>query len=295
MSGGRHHSQALDSHGYRDSTRPLPARRFLGNRYVYSVLSQRAGGLSIGVNLNPDQRCNFDCLYCEIDRSHHAGKAGVRVAVLVEELERMLDLVHRGRQDELGYVGMPAEFLVLKEVAISGDGEPTLCPNFREALKAIVGVRQHHPIGRFKIVLITNAIGLGISKVREGISLLGKDDEIWAKLDAGSQDYMNIVNRPGISIELILKSIRDLARVRPVVIQSLFPLIDGQEPSEREIEMYARNLRQLKDEGACIKLVQIYSAHRPAMNEQCGHLPLRTLSKIAQTVREISGLSAEVF
>ncbi len=295
MSEGRSSRSPSPVAGCRDPARPLPLRHFLDNRYVYSVLSQRAGGLSIGINLNPDQRCNFDCIYCEIDRSRPRGKPGVNVPVLVEELERMLDRVQAGRQDEMGHAGAPAELLALKEVAISGDGEPTLCPNFREALQAVAAVRQRHAAGPFKIVLITNAIGLGIPRVREGILRLADSDEIWAKLDAGSQDYMNAVNRPGISIELILRSIRDLARVRPVIIQSLFPLIDGREPPQREIEMYARNLRQLRDEGARIPLVQVYSAHRPAVNAQCGHLPLRTLSRIAQTVREISGLCVEVF
>jgi len=34
------------------------------NRYVYAVLSRRSGGVSIGINLNPDKVCNFDCIYC---------------------------------------------------------------------------------------------------------------------------------------------------------------------------------------------------------------------------------------
>ena len=37
---------------------------FLDNRFVYAVISSRAHGLSLGVNLNPDKLCNYDCLYC---------------------------------------------------------------------------------------------------------------------------------------------------------------------------------------------------------------------------------------
>lgn len=43
-------------------------REFLGNRFVYAVISQRAHGLSIGINLNPNKACNFDCAYCEVNR-----------------------------------------------------------------------------------------------------------------------------------------------------------------------------------------------------------------------------------
>ena len=35
-------------------------RDFLGNRFVYAVISSRAGGLSLGVTVNPDKRCNFE-------------------------------------------------------------------------------------------------------------------------------------------------------------------------------------------------------------------------------------------
>jgi wyosine [tRNA(Phe)-imidazoG37] synthetase (radical SAM superfamily) len=274
---------------------PLPSRRFHGNRYVYTVLSQRAGGLSVGINLNPDQRCNFDCIYCEIDRDGRRAPRGVHLPTLLHELEQMLELVRARCSAQLGYDGIPPELLDLKEVALSGDGEPTLCPNFREALEAVLELRDRQGPHGFKIVVITNAIGLGFPRVRDGIAQLAESDEVWAKLDAGTQAYMDAVNRPGISIEIILRGIRDLARLRPVVIQSLFPLIDGREPSVEEIRAYAENLRHLKGEGARISLVQIYSAHRPAARAACGHLPLRSLSRIAQTVREIAGLRAEVF
>lgn len=274
---------------------PLPARRFHGNRYVYTVLSQRAGGLSVGINFNPDQRCNFECIYCEIERTRRGGARGVQIPVMLDELDAMLTRARRGDLAELGYDGVPPELLELKEVAISGDGEPTLCPNFREALEAICDLREERCRPSFKIVLITNSIGLGFPRVREGIARLEDSDEVWAKLDAGTQAYMDLVNQPGISIDVILRSIRDLARLRPVVIQSLFPMIDGREPPESEIEAYAQNLLELKQEGARIPLVQIYSSHRPAIEAKCGHLPLRTLSRIAQRVREISGLEAEVF
>jgi hypothetical protein len=79
------------------------------------------------------------------------------------------------------------------------------------------------------------------------------------------------------------------------VIQSLFPLLNGQEPPPEEIELYVSRLQKLKNDGARISLVQIYSAHRPSHHPECGHLPLKSLSRIAQRVREMTGLPAEVF
>ncbi|MDD5200497.1 MAG: hypothetical protein PHC88_11930 [Terrimicrobiaceae bacterium] len=270
-------------------------RNFLGNEFVYCVISQRAGGLSIGINMNPDQRCNFDCIYCEVDRSRRGGPSRVKVGLMIAELERLLTMVHAGRLRDLGYQPTQPELLPFKGVALSGDGEPTLCPNFRQVAEAIVHLRARREFPFFKIVLITNATGLHLPDIRAGIASFGAGDEIWAKLDAGTQAYMNAVNRPRASIKLVLKNIRDLARTRPVVIQSLFPSINGAEPPADEIAAYAGRLRDLKEAGAQIPLVQIYSAHRPAMDANCTHLPLRALSKIARTIRETTGLNAEVF
>jgi len=80
-----------------------------------------------------------------------------------------------------------------------------------------------------------------------------------------------------------------------VVIQSLFPAIHGEEPPFDEIREYCLRLKELKAGGAQIFLVQIYSAARPRVNAEWGHLPLRVLSQIAQMVRQTTGLRAEVF
>jgi hypothetical protein len=98
-----------------------------------------------------------------------------------------------------------------------------------------------------------------------------------------------------VPLERILSNVLALARQRPVVIQSLFPSINGEEAPADEIQQYANRLLELKNQGAMISLVQIYSATRPTENSECGHLPLKTLSRIAHTVRQVSGLKAEVF
>ncbi|MEN9575255.1 MAG: hypothetical protein RL514_3110 [Verrucomicrobiota bacterium] len=271
-------------------------RDFLGNRFVYAVISPRARGLSVGVNLNPDHRCNFDCAYCEVDRTDPARAAGLDVPVMLEELERTLALVQSGElRARPRYQRVPPGLLELRQVTLSGDGEPTWCPNFVEVVEAVVHLRARRRFPFFKLVLITNASGLDRPEVARALELLTPSDEVWAKLDAGTQDYMNRVNRPDCSLEKIQANILALARQRPVVIQSLFPALHGQGPSALEIEAYAQRLAELKDAGAQISLVQIYSATRPPAHPECSHLPLRTLSDIAQRVREVSGLRAEVF
>ncbi len=271
-------------------------RDFSDNRFVYTVISARARGLSVGVNMNPDQHCNFDCLYCEVKRGEPSGESRLDVPVMIGELKRTLESIRSGGLRERPcYQSAPPELLELRHVALSGDGEPTLCPNFSDAVEAIVQLRACGSLPHFKLVLITNASGLDRPEVVEGLRLLTPRDEVWAKLDAGTQGYMDRVNRPDCPIERILSNILSLAAKRPVVVQSLFPSINGQVPAVGEVEAFAQRLRELKEAGAQIPLVQIYSATRPTAHSACSHLALRPLSQIARRVREVSGLKAEVF
>jgi wyosine [tRNA(Phe)-imidazoG37] synthetase (radical SAM superfamily) len=269
---------------------------FLGNRFVYAVISQRAHGLSIGINLNPDKRCNFDCVYCEVNRKVPARDTAVDLDVLAVELENLLTLTYQGKLRQFPYFQtVPQELLTLKEVALSGEGEPTLSPQFAEIVRELIHVRSAGKFPFFKVVLITNTSGLDLPEVRQGLQLLTSRDEIWAKLDAGTQEYMNAVNGPGLNLHKVLANILLVGRQRPIIIQSLFPLLKGKEPPPEEIELYVAHLQHLKEEGARIGLVQVYSAHRPSYQSDCGHLPLKALSRIAHRVREVTGLRAEVF
>lgn len=269
-------------------------RDFLNNRFVYTVVSARARGLSVGVNMNPDKNCNFNCVYCEVHRNGEPREELV-VNQMAEELKATLALVRAERlRERPWYRNLPDELLQLRHVALSGDGEPTLSPKFSEALQAVVHVRA---LGGFpfKLVLITNGTGLDLPHVLNGLRHFTRSDEIWIKLDGGTHAYLNKVNRSDIPLEKILSNILLVGRQRPVVIQSLFPAFQGEEPPLEEIEQYARRLSEMKEGGADIRLVQIYSATRPSAASQCGHLPLKVLSRIAQTVRQSTGLRTEVF
>lgn len=271
-------------------------RDFLGNRFVYAVISQRAHGLSVGVNLNPEGYCNFDCVYCEVKHSQAQGEKPVDVNALSLELTSLLDLVRQDKLRDLPrFRKFPAELLQLKAIALSGDGEPTLSPNFDQAVEAVLRVRSQLP--RFvKIVLISNTAGLFLPHVQPGWRQLALEDEIWLKLDAGSQKYLKRLNQPvDMTLQNVMANILRIGRERPIVIQSLFPLLNQDEPQPEEIDSYIHRLQELMAGGAQISLVQIYSAHRPAQNAGCGHLPLNSLSAIARRVREQTRLRAEVF
>jgi wyosine [tRNA(Phe)-imidazoG37] synthetase (radical SAM superfamily) len=244
--------------------------------------------------MNPNRTCNFECSYCEVDRRLPVTEKHLLVDVMAAELHRTLQAVRQGHlRSRPWYHSLPAELLQLRHVGLSGDGEPTLAPNFVEAVQAVVRVRALG--GFFKIVLLTNGTGLDQPEVLRGTDILTRSDEIWIKLDGGTQAFLDKVNHSKVPLEKILSNILLIGRQRPVVIQSLFPAINGDEPPLDEIQEYVLRLKELKAGGAQISLVQIYSAARPGVQPEWGHLPLRVLSQIAQSVRHGAGLRTEVF
>src|SRR5262245_30795508 len=189
------------------STLPLHtdhARLFEHNRFVYPVLSRRSGGISIGVNLNPDKICNFDCIYCQVDRRSESETRFVETDQLLDELRSTLDLVISGRiYDSPKFNDVPAHLRRLNDIAFSGDGEPTTYKNFDELIERCAEVKREaelriadcglriendrpqsanrNPKSEIKMVLITNASMFHRPHVQRGLAILDENNgEIWA-------------------------------------------------------------------------------------------------------------------
>src|SRR5437762_3861086 len=119
------------------------SRQFADFTFVYPVISRRARGLSIGVNLNPDKVCNFDCVYCCVDRTVPATIREVDLEVLREELKHMLELVKSGELfQQSPFDATPAHLRRLNDIAFSGDGEPTSFPQFEQACELSASLLQ---------------------------------------------------------------------------------------------------------------------------------------------------------
>lgn len=259
------------------------------NRYVYAVLSRRSGGGSIGVNLNPDKVCNFDCIYCQVDRTTPGRTPRVDLGILERELRDVLAMARSGVLfARPPFAGIPERLRKVKDIAFSGDGEPTTYPRFREAVEIAVRAKEEAGLGHLKLVVITNATMFHRPKVKETLAFLDHHNgEIWAKLDAGTEAYYHLVDVTTISLRQVLENILDAARLRPLVIQSLFMKVHGVGPDRSEIAAYCDRLREIVAEGGKISLVQVYTvARRPA---QPTVTPLSTaeVDAIAHAVRAI--------
>ena len=284
----------------KDTAHPLHAlhqRTFRTNRFVYPVLSRRSGGISLGVNLNPDKICNFDCIYCQVDRTRQSETRLVEMDALLVELEAMLRLVSSGELYESDeFAATPAPLRRLNDIAFSGDGEPTTYRNFDEIIAACAAVKDRLALERVKMVLITNASMFHRPHVERGLEILdAHQGEIWAKLEAGTDVYYHLVERTPIPFHQILDNITAAARLRPLVIQSLFMRIAGEPPSTAELDAFCDRLNEITAAGGKLKLVQLYTVARKPAESFVTPLTDAEVDSLAALVTQRTGLPTASF
>lgn len=268
------------------------ARIFESNRFVYPVISRRSGGLSIGINLNPDKICNFGCVYCQVDRSLAGVTRFVQLERLQHELAELLTAAARG---DLAlhpqFANVAPEQQLLKDLAFSGDGEPTSHRNFDEVVAACAQLKQRLVPESVKMVLITNASLLDRPHVVRALERLDRNQgEIWAKLDAGTEAFFRRVNRSRFPLQRIVDNIRLTAQQRPLVIQSLFFRLAGEPPESAELDAYCQQLRSILTAGGQLKAIQVYTVARRPAESEVEALQDAEVDAIADRVRQRTGI-----
>jgi len=277
-------------------------RSFKSNRYVYPVLSRRAGGISLGVNLNRDKACNFNCVYCQVDRATPGSPQPIEPELieldrLADELQHTVELVTSGEIfNGQKFSRTPQKLRRLNDIALSGDGEPTICSNFAQAVAACAEVRRRCCPQHVKLVLITNGSMFHRAEVRRGLETLdAANGEIWAKLDAGTEAYYRQIARSNVPFRQILDNLAGAAAARPIVIQSLFVRMHGQPVAPAELDAYCRQLDQIVSAGGRIKLVQIHTVARAPAEHWVSALADAEVDAIADQVRRQTGLPVSGF
>jgi wyosine [tRNA(Phe)-imidazoG37] synthetase (radical SAM superfamily) len=272
-------------------------RRWADNLFVYAVVSRRSHGVSVGINLNPGKECNFDCVYCQVDRQVPPRLRKVDLERLAVELDTVLNAAADGSlYDTPPFSALPTDRREVRDIAFSGDGEPTTYPCFREAVEIAAAARKRFGLDATKIVLITDAAYLARPAVREALEVLdGNNGEIWAKLDAGTDEYFQLIDRPNVSLSQVLENILDAARHRPVVIQSLFMRVGGQAVSEAEVEAYCGRLNDLRAAGGQVKGLQIYTIARKPAEPTVAPLADEELDRLAEFVRARVAVPVDTF
>lgn len=264
--------------------------------YVYPVVSRRAGGVSIGINLNPNNACNWRCIYCQVPGLVSGNAPPIDLALLEKEFSGFLDdVLLRGWMEE--HVAEGAR--VLKDVAFSGNGEPTSSRQFAEAVESVARVlRQRDLVGRIEIVLITNGSFAHVPEVQRGLaSMREAGGVVWFKVDSATDAGMRRVNDARIGPERARKNLESTARACPTWIQTLLLERDGQPPPEAELEAYLDLVRSLVKDEVPVKGVLLYGLARPSHQPEAptlAPLPRDWMEAFAERIRA-AGLPVRIF
>ena len=275
----------------------LHPRQYERFKFVYPVVSRRSKGISAGVNLNPDKVCNFSCIYCQVDRTTESETHFVEMDRLLEEIDAMLSWITSDQIfSDPRFASVPGRLRRLNDIAFAGDGEPTTYRNFDEIISQVAEIKRRHELDDVKMVLITNSSMLHRENVRRGLEVLDQNQgEIWAKLDAGTEEYFSQINRPTVPYQRILDNITLTAQQRPIVIQSLFMHVNGEPPTDTEISAYIGRLNSILRSGGQLKLVQVYTVARKPAEDFVTALSDEEVDRITQRVIAETGIAAESF
>ena len=273
---------------------PRVYRDFL---YVYPVISRRSHGLSLGINLNPDKNCSFRCVYCQVDRTKPGRVTMLVLATLERELRQMIELVRSGALASEYPFNTALDLATrVKDIALSGDGEPTTVRKFDEIVEIVARVKKETGLDDAKLVLLTNGAGLDRREVQAGLKVMDKHNgEVWVKLDAGTERYYRQVNRSHLEFSRILNNIALVTRERPTVIQTMFMRLHREPPSVAELQSYCERLNEITRAGGKIKLVQVYTIMRKPLEWWTEPLSDEELDTISGMIHQRTTLPVETF
>lgn len=261
-------------------------RDVIGMKYIYPVVSRRAGGVSIGINLNVNNACNWRCIYCNVPELKRGAPEPIDMQLLARELRSFLkDILHGSFMQQ--YVDEADR--QLQDIAFSGNGEPTSAKEFPEVLSLVAKVIEEEGLlGKIKIRLITNGSMMDKPSVLTSMQALAKlNGEVWFKLDAATKDGIARVNDVTLSPESHLQRLRKCAKACPTYIQTCMFGMDGEPPSEADLKAYVALVAKVKGD---IEGVHLYGLARQSLQPEASRLqrlPKDLLEKIAERIRNL--------
>jgi wyosine [tRNA(Phe)-imidazoG37] synthetase (radical SAM superfamily) len=263
------------------------SRELSGLKYIYSVISRRAGGLSIGVNLNVNNACNWQCIYCEIPNLTRGTPPPIELDVLEQELRFFLNEIINGDYMEKN---VSLEDRHLKDIAFSGNGEPTSAEEFPEVISIVKKLlEEFNLLHKIKIRLITNGSLMHQASVIKSVEMLKEmNGEVWFKVDAATEESIKTINQVNLKPHQILERLKNSANVCPTFVQTCIFSINGNGPSEKDINAYIELINEVKSN---IQGVHLYGLARPSLQPQAknlGRIDEEVLQDIAKELRSLN-------
>lgn len=239
-----------------------------GMTYVYPVVSRRAKGVSIGINLNPSNACNWRCIYCQVPNLTRGAAPEIDLAKLEHELRTMLhDAVHGNFMQQR----VPQEARRLEDIAFSGNGEPTSSAEFGATIVVVERVlRDFNLLGQLPVRLITNGSLIDRPAVLDAIRHLGRiNGEVWFKVDVATSEGIARINDVRLNPQGVLERLKLCAHACPTWVQTCVFALDGEPPLESEITAYLDLLQQA---STILAGVHLYGLARPSMQTEAPRL-----------------------
>lgn len=249
---------------------------------IFGPIHSRRLGLSLGINLMPNDGkvCSYDCLYCEAGfNKQGSGTTGLPDARTVAKLleEKLKQMTKEGQQPDV--------------ITFSGNGEPTMHPQFEEIVADTVALRDKY-FPKAKIAVLTNATRLNERWVIRALSMV--DDNI-LKLDSAIKETQMRLNRPTSRRDNCSRIISNLRQFRNVgIIQTLFTRgmymgrpVDN--TTDKEIEALIDAYRTVSP-----RKIQIYSIDRQTPAEHLKKVPIEELNEIAKKITDATGIEVQV-
>lgn len=264
-------------------------------RYVYPVVSRRAGGVSVGINLNPNNACNWRCLYCQVPDLTRGTAPPVELVLLESELRGFLtELLH----GDFMQIRVPEGARRINDIALSGNGEPTSAAEFSQVMGLIARVRHDLAVPEtVKTVLITNGSLLYRADVQQGLREMSQlQGEVWFKLDRASEAGMLLINDTHVRISQLRANLIAAINACPTWLQTCWFALDGAPPSSQDEEDYLQFVAGLLRDGHPLRGVLLYGLARPSMQTEAPRLsalPAAALQNFAARIARL-GLPVKV-
>lgn len=264
-------------------------------RYVYPVVSRRAGSVSVGINLNPNNACNWRCIYCQVPSLTRGTAPQVDFAILENELRDFLNELLHG---DFMQSRVPEGLQRINDIALSGNGEPTSSSEFAQVVELIARVRKDVALPEtVKTVLITNGSLTYRSEVQQGLRDIAKlNGEVWFKLDRASDAGMQLINDTNIGIGKVRDNLATAIALCPAWLQTCWFALDGAPPSRQDEDDYLEFVSALLRDGHKPQGVLLYGLARPSMQAEAPRLsalPEAHLQSFAERIRKL-GLQVKV-
>lgn len=270
------------------------SRDVVGLKYIYPVISRRAKGLSIGINFNTNNTCNWRCVYCQVPNLKKGVAADMDIQLLAQELRFFLNLVLNG--DFFEQFNIPLAQRNIKDIAISGNGEPSSLKVFAQCIELIGEISTEmgvFPASHF--VLITNGSLMHQPWVREGIGILNRyQGQVWFKLDSATEHGRKKINNNSQSNKKILENLKISSDLCDTALQTcMMEFLTAKEVEEEERE-YLGFLGIIKQQQLKLNKIMLYTIARPSCQAEAKLLHKKSRESMKKFANKVSRMGFEV-